>query len=106
MKTRDRCRRPRHAPFRRDDHPPQPDGGDRGPADRVAREIDLESAPLHATDEMGEVVSWYAGRKVFVTSHTGFKGGWLVAWLDRASAIVTGCGLVPDNGAYRGASST
>jgi CDP-glucose 4,6-dehydratase len=39
--------------------------------------------------------SWYAGRRVLVTGHTGFKGAWLVAWLSRAGADVTGYGLPP-----------
>lgn len=32
----------------------------------------------------------YAGRKVFVTGHTGFKGSWLSAWLLSLKANVTG----------------
>lgn len=35
-------------------------------------------------------LSAYAGRRVLVTGHTGFKGGWLCAWLDRLGAQVTG----------------
>jgi CDP-glucose 4,6-dehydratase len=37
----------------------------------------------------------YAGRRVFVTGHTGFKGSWLVAWLLRLGADVTGYALDP-----------
>ncbi len=33
--------------------------------------------------------SW-AGRRVVVTGHTGFKGGWLTLWLARMGARVTG----------------
>ncbi len=32
----------------------------------------------------------YAGRRVFVTGHTGFKGAWLTAWLLRLGAEVCG----------------
>lgn len=32
----------------------------------------------------------YAGRKVLVTGHTGFKGSWLSLWLTRLGARVTG----------------
>jgi CDP-glucose 4,6-dehydratase len=38
----------------------------------------------------------YAGRRVLVTGHTGFKGSWLAAWLARMGAIVTGVALDPD----------
>jgi CDP-glucose 4,6-dehydratase len=36
------------------------------------------------------------GRRVLVTGHTGFKGGWLVAWLRRLGAAVAGFSLPPD----------
>ena len=32
----------------------------------------------------------FAGRSVFVTGHTGFKGSWLFLWLERLGARVTG----------------
>ncbi len=32
----------------------------------------------------------YAGKRVLVTGHTGFKGGWLVTWLNRLGADVCG----------------
>lgn len=37
----------------------------------------------------------WAGRKVFVTGHTGFKGGWLALWLNRLGAVVHGYALNP-----------
>lgn len=37
----------------------------------------------------------YKGKKVFVTGHTGFKGGWLSIWLDMLGAEVTGYALDP-----------
>jgi CDP-glucose 4,6-dehydratase len=38
----------------------------------------------------------YAGRRVLVTGHTGFKGRWLVLWLARLRAEVTGFALPAD----------
>ena len=35
----------------------------------------------------------YAGRDVFVTGHTGFKGAWLAEWLQTIGARVTGYAL-------------
>ncbi len=37
----------------------------------------------------------YAGRQVFLTGHTGFKGAWLGEWLSRLGAEVTGYALAP-----------
>lgn len=39
--------------------------------------------------------SFWKGRNVFVTGHTGFKGSWLSLWLDALGANVTGYGLDP-----------
>ncbi|MGA2516002.1 MAG: CDP-glucose 4,6-dehydratase [Thermodesulfobacteriota bacterium] len=39
--------------------------------------------------------SFWKGRKVFLTGHTGFKGSWLSLWLDRLGANVTGYALDP-----------
>ena len=38
----------------------------------------------------------FAGRRVLVTGHTGFKGSWLCAWLEHLGADVTGLALAPD----------
>ncbi|MDP1569807.1 MAG: CDP-glucose 4,6-dehydratase [Vicinamibacterales bacterium] len=35
----------------------------------------------------------YAGRRVLLTGHTGFKGGWLAVWLQALGAEVTGYSL-------------
>jgi len=40
----------------------------------------------------------YRGRRVLVTGHTGFKGAWLVTWLQRLGAQVTGLALAPEPG--------
>jgi CDP-glucose 4,6-dehydratase len=37
----------------------------------------------------------FRGRSVLVTGHTGFKGAWLVTWLHRLGAHVTGYALPP-----------
>lgn len=39
--------------------------------------------------------STWAGRRVFVTGHTGFKGGWLTMWLSQLGASVHGFALEP-----------
>jgi CDP-glucose 4,6-dehydratase len=39
--------------------------------------------------------AFWRGRRVFVTGHTGFKGGWLSLWLLRMGAIVQGYALAP-----------
>ena len=40
-------------------------------------------------------LSFYKGKRVFVTGHTGFKGSWLCRMLINAGAIVTGYSLEP-----------
>jgi CDP-glucose 4,6-dehydratase len=40
--------------------------------------------------------TFWKNRRVLVTGHTGFKGGWLSLWLQRLGAQVTGYALAPD----------
>src|SRR5215468_4291690 len=40
---------------------------------------------------------FYRGKRVLVTGHTGFTGGWLVAWLKLLGAKVCGYGLPPSS---------
>ena len=40
----------------------------------------------------------FRGRRVLVTGHTGFKGGWLTIWLSSLGAEVTGLALPPEPG--------
>jgi CDP-glucose 4,6-dehydratase len=39
---------------------------------------------------------FWSGKKVFLTGHTGFKGGWLALWLTSMGAKVTGYALLPN----------
>ncbi len=39
---------------------------------------------------------FWAGKRVFLTGHTGFKGSWLALWLQHLGARVTGFALPPD----------
>ena len=41
------------------------------------------------------MTDFWAGRRVLVTGHTGFKGGWLALWLRELGATVTGFGGPP-----------
>lgn len=40
-------------------------------------------------------ISFYKGKRVLITGHTGFKGSWLCRMLVNAGAIITGYGLEP-----------
>ena len=46
---------------------------------------------------IAEALQAYSGRRVFVTGHTGFKGAWLCAWLQRLGASTTGFALPPES---------
>lgn len=48
-----------------------------------------------AVESVGLIPMFWAGRRVLVTGHTGFKGGWLCLWLQRLGAEVTGYALEP-----------
>lgn len=45
--------------------------------------------------DMTEVLKKFAGRRVFITGHTGFKGSWLAFLLNELGANVMGLGLPP-----------
>lgn len=44
---------------------------------------------------MARAGSYWEGRRVLITGHTGFKGAWLAAWLSWLDARVTGFALAP-----------
>lgn len=45
-----------------------------------------------------DILRLYAGRRVLVTGHTGFKGAWLAFWLHKLGARVMGLALDPPDG--------
>lgn len=47
---------------------------------------------------MKDALAMFAGKKVFVTGHTGFKGTWLTYLLNKLGADVTGFALPPEQG--------
>lgn len=48
-----------------------------------------------AVESMVADAGFWGGRRVFLTGHTGFKGGWLSLWLQRMGAVVCGFSLAP-----------
>ena len=40
--------------------------------------------------------AFWAGKRVLLTGHTGFKGSWAAIWLTRMGAQITGLALAPD----------
>jgi CDP-glucose 4,6-dehydratase len=46
-------------------------------------------------DTAGINRKFWAGKRVFITGHTGFKGSWLSLWLQHLDAEVTGYALAP-----------
>jgi CDP-glucose 4,6-dehydratase len=52
--------------------------------------VDQESGAVEAV-----VKKIWTGRRVYVTGHTGFKGGWLCMWLAQMGATVRGYSLGP-----------
>jgi CDP-glucose 4,6-dehydratase len=41
--------------------------------------------------------TFWSGKRVYLTGHTGFKGGWLAYWLSLMGATVRGYALAPDS---------
>ena len=55
----------------------------------------VSGAPPVPTPATNPDASFWRGRRVLVTGHTGFKGAWLALWLERLGAEVTGLALPP-----------
>jgi CDP-glucose 4,6-dehydratase len=51
--------------------------------------------PRSVGDVVSPAADFWAGRRVYLTGHTGFKGGWLSLWLQSWGAEVTGYALPP-----------
>jgi len=56
--------------------------------------LSMSSAQLAKTASVDK--SFWNGKRVFLTGHTGFKGGWLSLWLSSMGAKVTGYALAPN----------
>lgn len=54
----------------------------------------MESLELNASSP-AQAVSFWAGKRVLLTGHTGFKGSWLALWLQSLGAEVIGLALDP-----------
>ena len=52
-------------------------------------------AHMAGMQTVGVDTAFWSGRRVFVTGHTGFMGGWLCLWLTRLGATVAGYSLSP-----------
>ena len=50
---------------------------------------------LVAAANTGSEANIWRGKRVFLTGHTGFKGGWLALWLASKGAVVRGYSLDP-----------
>ena len=48
-----------------------------------------------AVEDLEVSAGFWRGRRVLVTGHTGFKGGWLTFWLAELGAEIAGIGLAP-----------
>jgi CDP-glucose 4,6-dehydratase len=52
---------------------------------------------MDATDHaLAYEKSFWSGKRVFLTGHTGFKGGWLALWLAKLGSVVHGYSLEPN----------
>ncbi len=49
-----------------------------------------------AVEDLAVSGEFWRGKRVLITGHTGFKGGWLALWLNSLGAEVQGFALAPD----------
>ena len=54
------------------------------------------ASPVEGVVMPDSFTDFYRGKKVLMTGHTGFKGGWLASWLKLLGANVIGFGLPPE----------
>jgi len=54
------------------------------------------ASPVEGVVIPASFADFYRGKKVLVTGHTGFKGGWLASWLKLLGANVIGFALPPE----------
>jgi CDP-glucose 4,6-dehydratase len=47
-----------------------------------------------------KLFEFYKGKRIFVTGHTGFKGSWLLCWLQQLGAITKGYSLASDTSLF------
>lgn len=57
--------------------------------------MDLGEGAMEDVVKGGSPAGFWNGRRVFLTGHTGFKGGWLALWLAHLGAEVRGYALDP-----------
>lgn len=55
----------------------------------------MEGLVSPASHAVGPSPAFWAGKKVLLTGHTGFKGSWLALWLQQLGADVVGMALSP-----------
>jgi len=49
-----------------------------------------------AKNKLHDFESQLAGKKIFITGHTGFTGGWACLWLKSIGANIAGYALQPN----------
>ena len=62
------------------------------------REGAVEAMELSAMSDAVVDPAFWRGKRVLLTGHTGFKGGWLSLWLQQLGAEVQGLALAPPAG--------